>query len=99
MVKKLGNAIVPLMALCLVLGLAACGNGKDTNSKDTDAQQTESGAERTEDQESSGQETERTKPGTEPENKVEGGESKDDGKGALVVYFSATGTTKGVAGK
>lgn len=94
MAKKFRNAIVPLMALSLVLGLAACGN-----SKDTDAQQTESGAERIENQESGGQETERTKPGTEQENKADGGEGQTAGKDTLVIYFSATGTTKGVAEK
>lgn len=67
-----------LLALCLILGLAACSGGGSE-----EAAEAEATAE------------------TTTEEQTEAAESDESGSGneTLVVYFSATGTTKGVAEK
>ena len=67
---------IVLLALCLVIGLAACSGSKSAE----EPEQPESSAE---------EQTE------SPEDEADG----DDAGDTLVVYFSCTGTTKGVAEK
>ncbi len=81
--KKL---IVILLSLLLVMGLAACG-GSDTENTATEAADTETSNETTENTDTDTDASEPAADAAAPEGKT------------LVVYFSMTGTTKGVAEK
>lgn len=103
MVKKFKSYFVLFVALCLMMVLAACGSSKSQESKDTVVQQTDSSAERTESKESDVRQTEESEPSqavaVTEEEELESVENQTTGKDILVVYFSATGTTKSVAEK
>ena len=83
--RKHIRIIALLIAVLLVFGLAACGGGNSSESADGSASEPEAG---TESEATSGSASDESA-------KAESQSAKD----VLVVYFSATGTTKGVAGK
>jgi len=95
-------------AILLTLGLTACGNNEGQATNDaTQAIQTESSQE-TENANNTEEVVNQTKgddavPGTSEEvtedTSIEDSESPNEDGGVLVVYFSATGTTKDVAEK
>ena len=95
-----------LAAMCM-LGFTACGNADNSSSKnaETSAQTVSSQQEtQTQQTEQSAQVTESGKPDEEKavteqtENQPENPDTTESsGKDTIVVYFSATGTTKGVA--
>ncbi|MCR4641556.1 MAG: flavodoxin [Lachnospiraceae bacterium] len=99
------KTISVLAAILLVFGLAACGNKEGQEAKD-DAPTTQSGSAREEEKaKDSGDQSGTPDPASDtPEaaeddaSSAEAGRTEQDG-GTLVVYFSATGTTKGVAEK
>ena len=92
MMKK---TIAILLSLVMILGLAACGNSaSQTEQPSTEDTSVESKAD-TESAESSGTDTENT---DAPESQLEGTNAPDAQESKiLVAYFSATGTTEGVA--
>lgn len=96
-----------LAAILLVLGLAGCGKRDSNKSNDTTqtiqtessqetevANKTEEKSDKTVADESASDTSEVT-----DEDKSEDAGSTNEGEGVLVVYFSATGTTRGVAEK
>ena len=90
------RVILPIIAAVCVLGLTACGDSeKGSSSPQSTAAQTEAQQEQTtEAAQSSGED--KTAPVNE-ETEPEVTETADSmGKDTVVVYFSATGTTKGV---
>lgn len=100
------KTIAALLSLIMIFCLAACGNDAgqterpSTGSAGDDAQ-TESGGTESEVEPESGAESGVEPEGgaendVEPESGAEGGVQTQDGK-VLVAYFSATGTTEGVA--
>lgn len=103
MIKKFRIVITLLVAVCLITGFCACGNSKVQENKEMDVQQTETDTEKAEGQESSDQKMEGTKSSQAEqaagENRNADETSETGKKNILVVYFSATGTTKGVAEK
>lgn len=91
------RVILPIIAAVCVLGLTACGDSeKDSSAPQSTAAQTEAQQEQTtEAAQSSGEDkTAPVNEETEPEVTEAAGSM---GKDTVVVYFSATGTTKGVA--
>lgn len=91
------RVFIPIIAAVCVLGLTACGNSeKGRSSSQSTAAQTEAQQEQTtEAAQSSGEDkTAPVNEETEPEVTEAAGSM---GKDTVVVYFSATGTTKGVA--
>ena len=83
--RKHIRIIALLIAVLLVFGLAACGGGNSSESADGSASEPEAGTE-----------SEATSENPSGETETAGTQTDKD---VLVVYFSATGTTKGVAGK
>lgn len=100
MMKKFRSTVVLIMAVCLILELTACGESAN--------EQPEASASEVEKQEADFLKTEENEP-SETEPQVDVSEAEEDessettpqttGKEVLVAYFSATGTTKGVAEK
>ena len=87
---KKNKLLAVIVMLCLCLGLAACGAGgpEKKAAENTEVQSEE------QPEETSKAQTEvpsEGQPETEPASEAE------NGTDVLVVYFSATGTTKGVA--
>ena len=83
--RKHIRIIALLIAVLLAFGLAACGGGNSSESADGSA---------------SGSETETESEATSESASDESAKAESQSaKDVLVVYFSATGTTKGVAGK
>lgn len=101
MVKKF--SIMLFILLCLISALAACGNSKAQQNKDIDTQQTKPSIEKTENAKSDLQETQETEASqieqTIEENELDAKNDQIIEKTTLVVYFSATGTTKKIAEK
>ncbi len=89
MIKKMAGIV---LAGCLILGLAACGSSAESV-QSTSATESVAASETTE---SSIPETE-VQIDTETEEYAETTESADSASQVLVAYFSATGTTEGVA--
>ncbi len=89
MIKKIAGI---MLAWCLMLGLAACGSSTETG-QNASVNENPAASEMTE---SSVSETE-AQADIEAENSSETAESADSTSQILVVYFSATGTTEGVA--
>ena len=83
--RKHIRIIALLIAVLLAFGLAACGGGNSSESADGSASEPEAGTESEATSENPSGETE--KAGTQTD------------KDVLVVYFSMTGTTRGVAEK
>ncbi len=83
--RKHIRIIALLIAVLLAFGLAACGGGNSSESADGSASEPEAGTE-----------SEATSENPSGETETAGTQTDKD---VLVVYFSATGTTKGVAGK
>ncbi len=81
--RKLGKISALLLTAALLLTLAACGNASSENKTSSQTKQSSQAA-------SSAAEADASKSDTPSDT------PQDSGK-ALVVYFSATGTTKGVA--
>ena len=96
MMKKYWNKIISAsLVLILLLVLSACG-GAETASAEKPQQTTEGGAAQTEAQ----AETRAAAPAdTQAAPETASAAPAPAGKGTLVVYFSATGTTKAVAEK
>ena len=98
---------IPIIAAFCMLGITACGSSDNSSSKNTETSaQTVSSQQETQTQqtEQSAQVTESGKPDEEKavteqtENQPENPDTTESsGKDTIVVYFSATGTTKGVA--
>ena len=78
-----------LLTLCLLFGLTACAGGSAEETADTAGSSEATAAEQPEDTEDAEAE--------QPEEKE--AEESSEGTKTLVVYFSATGNTKGVAEK
>ena len=78
-----------LLTLCLLFGLTACAGGSAEETADTAGSSEATAAEQPEDTEDAAAE--------QPEEKE--AEESSEGTKTLVVYFSATGNTKGVAEK
>ena len=101
MVKKF--SIMLFILLCLISALAACGNSKAQQNKDIDTQQTKPSIEKTENAKSDLQETQEIEASqieqTIEENELDAKKDQIIEKTTLVVYFSATGTTKKIAEK
>ena len=93
MMKK---TIAILLSLVMILGLAACGNSaSQTEQPSMEENSVESTVGIEESAESSGTDTENT---DAPESQLEGTNAPDAQESKiLVAYFSATGTTEGVA--
>lgn len=93
MMKK---TIAILLSLVMILGLAACGNSaSQTEQPSMEENSVESTVGIEESAESSGTDTENT---DAPESQLEGTNASDAQESKiLVAYFSATGTTEGVA--
>ena len=99
--------LIPIIAAFCMLGITACGSSDNSSSKnaETSAQTVSSQQEtQTQQTEQSAQVTESGKPDEEKavteqtENQPENPDTTESsGKDTIVVYFSATGTTKGVA--
>ncbi len=89
-VKKIMLSIV---AAALIIGIVGCGNHSQENTDNASAQEETAGAENTDDNTVSEAVAEKNSD-IEPET-----ENVDSGNKTLVIYFSATGTTKGVAEK
>lgn len=90
------KTIAALLSLIMIFCLAACGNDagqteRPSTSSAGDDAQTESGGAESDVETEGGTEND-----VEPESGAEGGVQTQDGK-VLVAYFSATGTTEGVA--
>lgn len=89
--------------LCLISALAACGNSKAQQNKDIDTQQTKPSIEKIENAKSDLQETQEIEASqieqTIEENELDAKKDQIIEKTTLVVYFSATGTTKKIAEK
>lgn len=98
---------IPFLMMLIMLSLTACGNAENSSPAPTEAsKQTETAWQETQAQqtEQSAELTEAAKPDEEkavpeqtemqPENPAT---TESSGKDTIVVYFSATGTTKGVA--
>ena len=83
--RKHIRIIALLIAVLLAFGQAACGGGNSSESADGSASEPEAGTE-----------SEATSENPSGETETAGTQTDKD---VLVVYFSATGTTKGVAGK
>ena len=84
--RKIRTAAVLFLMLCMCFALSACGGSADNEGAgNTDNTPTESTLEPT---------TDENEESTQPEQNTE-----ESGKDVLVVVFSATGTTKGVAEK
>lgn len=98
--KRIKTILVILLMACLCFILSACGNGNDTENdkfgsvseNSTSQSDTKENTDNTDDNKS--EHVSDNKSGTQPSNNTE-----KTGTDVLVVYFSATGTTKGVAEK
>lgn len=89
--KRIGLFLRIFLCIVLVFGLTACGSEKADHTANTqpDAKETSQDADKKE-----------TDLNTTESSKEDAGKQKTgQGKDTLVVYFSATGTTKGVAEK
>ncbi len=106
--KKVKILLAVLMVFTMTLGMAACGNTKAEETADTEtaeAQNTseEEGAAAEKEEEPASEETaseeavEATEAGSEPAEEEPSSEDTPAHSDVLVAYFSATGTTKGVA--
>ena len=89
-VKKIMLSIV---VAALMIGIVGCGNHFQENTDNASSQEETAGAENTDDNSVSEAAAEKSSD-IEPET-----ENVDSGNKTLVIYFSATGTTKGVAEK
>ena len=90
-----------LMALALVLGLTACGSGKNAGDS-SHGTESETSVQTAQEESGTKQDTDASGPSSdtqEPEQSDEPSAEEADGSEAkaLVVYFSATGNTKAVA--
>lgn len=85
-----------IATVLLVFGLTACGNNDEQAVTDT-AQTTQ--AESSEKEEAANTTEEMVDDGSSEETSSENTDGTNEKSGVLVVYFSATGTTKGVAEK
>ncbi|MBR0528501.1 MAG: flavodoxin [Ruminococcus sp.] len=95
---------LPIMAAVCMVGLTACGNTDSADNSAASASAEKSAAEQSVGAEKSAEnsETEQTADdaaaaGQAEENSPETNAENDSDKDTIVVYFSATGTTKGVA--
>ena len=101
------KVIISLAAVFCMLGFTACGNTDNSSSpaaetsaqtqadlQETESQQTEQSAEVTESEQS---DEEKAAPEQTAEQPQTDGFDENTGADTIVVYFSATGTTKGVA--
>ena len=90
--------IAILAALIMSFGLAACGNGEEQTTNDA-AQTIEAESSQEVEQVVTSEPVSNTTEEIAEDNSSEVTESTNEDGGTLVVYFSATGTTKGVAEK
>lgn len=95
---------LPILAAVCMVGLTACGNTDSADNSAASASAEKSAAEQSVGAEKSAEnsETEQTADdaaaaGQAEENSTETNAENDSDKDTIVVYFSATGTTKGVA--
>ena len=95
---------LPILAAVCMVGLTACGNTDSADNSAASASAEKSAAEQSVGAEKSAEntETEQTADdaaaaGQAEENSPETNAENDSDKDTIVVYFSATGTTKGVA--
>lgn len=86
------KVFVIFMTCMLLFGLTACGSTDNTNTESTSAPSAEQSTVPSQ-EENAGNET----ASSEENSEQDVTEPEDTGKGALVVYFSATGNTKAVA--
>lgn len=98
MVRRFRYLVLSVMTAGLMLGLCGCGGNQESEENDAKAQRTEGNQAvgekpQAEENQAAGEEAQVV------ENQAVGEESQTEGNGTLVVYFSATGTTKGVAEK
>lgn len=98
MVRRFRYLVLSVMTAGLMLGLCGCGGNQESEENDAKAQRTEGNQAvgekpQAEENQAAGEEAQAV------ENQAAGEESQTEGNGTLVVYFSATGTTKGVAEK
>lgn len=86
--KARTKSIVMAMALCFIMALTACGKNETISNESTENTPNDS----VQSKETSGQ-------SGRPEENSGKTDNQDTGNDVLVAYFSATGTTKGVAEK
>ncbi len=110
MVRRFRYLVLSVMTAGLMLGLCGCGGNQESEENDAKAQRTEGNQAvgekpQAEGNQAAGEEAQaegNRAAGEEVqavENQAAGEESQTEGNETLVVYFSATGTTKGVAEK
>ena len=88
-----------LLTLCLLLCLTACAGGSAEETADTAGSSSATAAEQPEDTEEAAEQSEDTEAAAAEQPEEEEAEGSSEGTKTLVVYFSATGNTKGVAEK
>ena len=88
-----------LFTAALLFALAACAGNTPEGNTDSEIASTAENVKRTDSESSASAERSEAPNGTESETDKQTSESTDDQKSVLVVVFSATGTTKGVAEK
>ena len=90
--------ILSVLAAMCMLGLTACGNTDSSNSSTTEKPaQTEAVQQQTQVQQTERSDEEKAVPEQTEEQSQNTDTNESSGTDTIVVYFSATGTTKGVA--
>ena len=85
-----------LVALCMI-GFTACGSTESSSSAAQKSAQNEAVSQETQAPQAEQTDEEKAVPGQGEEQSENSDDNASSGNGTLVVYFSATGTTKGVA--
>ena len=91
------KAVLTILSFCCIFAMSGCGNSQTDSDIDSENSAQNTTAEPTESEETATENSDiisTSESVTTPESKEESGGKEDE---TLVVYFSATGTTKGVA--